>query len=569
MYTVSEITSRLDLVTFVGSYVKLIKRGKNYFCCCPFHNEKTPSLCVSPDKQTWHCFGCGKGGNIITFCMEIEHLDFKEALEKLAELAGVTIERRHRGFTPNKDLLLEAESFFSKQISLTSAKVAQEYLAKRSLSLDDARRFNIGYSPASWDALVLHFKEQGISPEVLVSHGLANKSDKGSFYDRFRGRLMFSIRNNVGRIVGFGGRILDGDEAKYVNSPESTLYNKRYILYMLDKAKTSIRERDYCILVEGYMDAIRCHMAGFTNAVASCGTALTHEQATLIKRLTNRCVVCYDSDKAGQEAALRAMYLLQEEGITSRRVIIQGAKDPDELLLEEGGTEKFMEGIKNSLPLPIFHARLRETDFLNEAKKDEALADLIMGLAKLSPFDFRSYKDNVAKILGLYSHDLQSMVDRARNGAEKRNDPSAFVTPTGRIDPLKKLEAMLLAIIWQEPTLLSGISPDEILLYVKDQDIQNILFAMSEGVSKEKLEEEWLLRGESRPSQIISAGNGYLALGFEGIPLERILHEIKVQNVKLHYDMLNKKAKDGSITDDEYKDLLMYGAILKGRPLKK
>ncbi|MDO4219162.1 MAG: DNA primase [Synergistaceae bacterium] len=569
MDTVSDITSRLDLVTFVGSYVKLIKRGKNYFCCCPFHNEKTPSLSVSPDKQTWHCFGCGKGGDIITFCMEIEHLDFKEALEKLAELAGVTLERYQKHFTPNKDLLLEAENFFAKQISLVSAKVAQEYLAKRFLSLDDARRFNVGYSPASWDALVRHFAELGISPDVLVSHGLANKNSRGGFYDRFRGRLMFSIRNNVGRIVGFGGRILDGDEAKYVNSPESTLYNKRHILYMLDKAKTSIRERNYCILVEGYMDAIRCHIAGFTNTVASCGTALTQEQAALIKRLTNRCIVCYDSDKAGQEAALRAMYLLQEEGITPRRVIIQSAKDPDELLLEDGGAEKFKLSLKNAMPLPIFHAHLRETDLLDEATKDEALADLVVGLARLSPFDFRSYKDSVSKILGLYSHDLQSMVDRARNSAEKRSDPCAFVTPTGHIDPLKKLESMLLAVIWQEPTLLSKISPDEIMLYVEDQDIQNILFALSDGVTKEKLEEEWLLRGEIRPTQLISAGNGYLALGFEGISLERILHDIKVQNIKLHYDLLNKKAKDGSITDDEYKDLLMYGSILKGRNPRK
>ena len=569
MDTINEITSRLDIVTYIGGYAKLVKRGKNYFCCCPFHNEKTPSLCVSPDKQTWHCFGCGKGGNIITFCMEIEHLAFKEALEKLAELAGVTIEHRKKSFTPNKDLLLEAENFFARQISLTSARVAQEYLAKRSLTLSDARQFNIGYSPASWDALVLHFKELGVAPEVLASHGLANKSDKGSYYDRFRGRLMFSIRNNIGRIVGFGGRILDGDEAKYVNSPESTLYNKRYILYMMDRAKVAIRENDCCILVEGYMDAIRCHKCGFTNAVASCGTALTQEQIGLIKRLTNRCLVCYDSDRAGQEASLRAMYLLQEEGVTPRRVTIQGAKDPDELLLQDGGIEKFRQCMESALPLPIFHAYLRQTDLADEATKDVALADLVMGLARLSPFDLRSYRDQVAKILGLYSHDLQSMVDRARNGSQKRNDPSAFAVPTDQNEPLRKLEAMLLAIVWQEPSLLSGISPDQIMLYIEDDEIQKILFALSEGVSKEKLEEEWLLRGETRPIQLISAGNGYLALGFAGIPLERILHEIKVQNIKLHYEMLSQKAKAGTITDDEYRDLLMYSSILKGSRAKK
>ena len=410
---VREIKSRLDIVEIVGDYLPLRKNGRTHWGLCPFHNEKTPSFSVSQERQTFHCFGCGKGGDIFTFIMEAEHVEFREALEILAERSGVTLQNMHSVLAVDsaghKNIQLLALDFFRKSLSERTGEAARAYLNRRSISTEECARFEIGWAPSSWDALKRFLEAQGYTQGQITESGLIAQGTNGT-YDRFRGRVMFPIYALNDRLIGFGGRILDGDEAKYLNSPESPVFNKRNNLYLLNKAKISARENGSIILVEGYMDAIRAHVAGFTNTVASLGTALTDAQASLIKRVTNLCYICYDSDAAGQEAALRGMYILQRRGVTVKIVRIEGAKDPDELLVKPGGTKLFEQAIENALPLPIYHAVIRSSDITDPEKSFAAREDLLDGLASLSMFDLQPYLDRIGRELGIFAHKLQEEI---------------------------------------------------------------------------------------------------------------------------------------------------------------
>ena len=305
---------------------------------CPFHNEKTPSFAVSPDRQTFHCFGCGKGGDVFTFIMEMEHIEFREALEKLAERTGVKLQVRSGRNTEAVRTLgninVCALDFFRRSLAGSGGEAARAYLTRRVISRESASRFELGWAPASWNSLIRQLKSSGFSEAQIEESGLVAKSERG-VYDRFRGRVMFPIYSITDRLIGFGGRIIDGEGAKYLNSPESPLFNKRNNLYLLNKAKAAVREKGFIILTEGYMDAIRCHLSGYTNTVASLGTSLTEAQAALIKRMAGLCYICYDSDAAGQEASLRGMYILQRQGVSVKIVRLSGGKDPDEILLQE------------------------------------------------------------------------------------------------------------------------------------------------------------------------------------------------------------------------------------------
>ncbi|MBI3315776.1 MAG: DNA primase [Candidatus Omnitrophica bacterium] len=353
----NQIQERTDIVELISGYLPLRKAGRSFKAPCPFHPEKTPSFFVNPDKQIFHCFGCGAGGNVFSFVMKQEKKDFLEAVEMLAERAGVEIPA-WRASNPAADeraaLLMKAAEraadFFHRQLTeSTEASKAREYFKKRGIAGTTAARFKLGYAPDSWDALYRGLKAD-FSESVLERSGLVISKKEGGFYDRFRNRVIFPILDIKGSCLAFGGRVLDDSLPKYLNSPETELYSKGRHLYGFFQAKTSVREQDAVVVVEGYMDLITCHQAGVENVVASLGTALTPDQVRLIKRHTKNVIILYDSDTAGEMATLRGLELFLEEGLEVKIVRLLKGHDPDSFL-KAFGAGRLKEELKNAQTL--------------------------------------------------------------------------------------------------------------------------------------------------------------------------------------------------------------------------
>jgi DNA primase len=336
---VERIKAESDIVSVVSGFVTLKKVGKDYKGLCPFHQEKTPSFYVIPAKGFYHCFGCGVGGNAVNFIMAHERLDYPEALRYLAEKAGITIPEIPKGNKSDIDALYEAlalaGAYFSKSLSDGSGLSALNYLHSRGITDETSRTFGIGYAPPGWDGLIKHEASKGIGSAILERVGLVAK--KESFYDRFRNRLMVPIKTVSGRIVGFGGRVMPGDDGpKYINSPETEIYKKGKLLFGLDISKDHIREENQAIVVEGYFDLIALHQYGIKNVVAVSGTGFTPEQAQLLSRFCEQIVLLYDSDSAGIKAAFRACGVLYNSGVEPRLVRLAKGHDPDSFVREHG-----------------------------------------------------------------------------------------------------------------------------------------------------------------------------------------------------------------------------------------
>ena len=335
-----ELAERNDIVDVVGSYVRLTKKsGSNLFGLCPFHSEKTPSFSVSPDKQIYHCFGCGKGGSVISFIMEIENLSFPEAVAFLANRAGMQLpeqaddpgaKKRQRLLALNRD----AARFFHAQLKTPAGQIARDYLARRQLTAQTVTRFGLGFAPDTWDSLVRAMKALGYSEQELFDGGLVRHGKSGGVYDTFRNRLMFPVIDVRGNVIGFSGRILGDGEPKYMNSPETMVFNKSRNLFALNLAKKS--KSGHIILAEGNVDVVMMHQAGFDGAVASLGTSLTPEQARLISHYTNEVIIAYDNDGAGKKASQRAIGLLEKLDLKVKVLSMSGAKDPDEYIKTKG-----------------------------------------------------------------------------------------------------------------------------------------------------------------------------------------------------------------------------------------
>lgn len=356
--SVDQIKSKLDIVTVVGTYVKLEKAGGNFKGRCPFHNEKTPSFFVSPDRDSYYCFGCHAKGDIFTFVQEFEGLDFVGALKVLAERAGVTLDQYvHESKTEKDEMytVLELATFYFEK-NLAIEKIPYEYLLHRGLSKETISSWKLGYAYPEWRGLYDFLISKGISASVMEKVGLVKKKEGTTegYYDTFRGRIMFPISDSSGRVVGFSGRILvdDGKSPKYLNSPETELFNKSEILYGLHKAKLAIRERDYSILVEGQMDLVMLHQAGFTNTVASSGTALSEGHLTRLARLSNRIIMAFDGDAAGINAVSRASKIALSLGMEVKVVTMPDQKDPADLAKET--PEVLTHAIKQSTHVILF-----------------------------------------------------------------------------------------------------------------------------------------------------------------------------------------------------------------------
>ena len=356
---IEEVRTKNDIVDVISGYVRLQKKGSSYFGLCPFHNEKSPSFSVSREKQMYYCFGCGAGGNVFTFLMDYENFSFVEALKFLADRAGVVLpemeySKEAKARADRKTQLLEinklAAQYFYVQLKSEQGKTAHAYLTGRQLSEETIKAFGLGYSSKYSDDLFRYLRKRGYTEDLIRQAGLINTDEKNGVYDKFWNRVMFPIMDVNNRVIGFGGRVMGDAKPKYLNSPETEIFDKSRNLYGLNRARTS--RKPYFLVCEGYMDVIALHQAGFTNAVASLGTALTTGHAALIKRYVQEVYLTYDSDEAGTRAALRAVPILKEAGITAKVIRMDPYKDPDEFINRSVARYLGIESIRVAVPEP-------------------------------------------------------------------------------------------------------------------------------------------------------------------------------------------------------------------------
>lgn len=391
---IEEIRNAVDIVDYINQIVPLRKVGRNYVGLCPFHAEKTPSFTISPDKQLYHCFGCGAGGNIFNFVMQFEKVSFFEAVKKVAEYAGIELpkpEKKEKWGGTEFEELYEAnqfakEFFVRNLMKTTEGKKAIEYLYKRGINDATIKNFELGYSPEQWDALVRYAIKQNFSLELLEKAGVIARREDGAYYDRFRGRIIFPIFSITGRIIAFGGRRLKDDEnmPKYINSPETKIYTKGKVLYGLYQGKEAIRKKEYAILVEGYMDCISLFQAGIENVVASGGTALTEEQVRLISNYTNTIYFLYDADSAGAKAMMRGIDLILAHGLDVYIVKLPEGEDPDSFI-KKNPVSEFNKLIENAVNFVEFKALTYQQlgKFDDPNVKVKAIRSLVESISKI------------------------------------------------------------------------------------------------------------------------------------------------------------------------------------------
>ena len=504
---IEEVRTRNDIVEVISGYVRLQKKGSNYFGLCPFHNEKSPSFSVSPGKQMYYCFGCGAGGNVITFLMEYENQTFPEAVRTLAQRAGIALpeaddSKEARQADSRRAKLLEinkeAAKYFYYQLRTERGSVGMEYLRKRELSDETMKHFGLGSANKYCNDLIQYLKSKGYSEDLIRDAGLCNVDEKHGMYDKFWNRVMFPIQDINHRVIGFGGRVMGDGKPKYLNSPETEIFDKSRNLYGLNFARTS--RKGNVILCEGYMDVIAMHQAGFTQAVASLGTAFTSGQASLLRRYANEILLSYDSDGAGVNAALRAIGILKEAGMTGRVINLEPYKDPDEFIKALGGEEfqKRLDHAENSFFFELrqlqknydlsdpeqktaFHREIARKlcTFSEEVERE----NYIEAVAQKYHISF----ENLRRLVGTYAAQtgLAQPVIRPKSGVQKKNTAA---------EGIKNSQKLLLTWLVEQPQLYRQISK-----YISPKDFTEGLY---EKVADRLFEE--LEQGNINPASIIS-----------------------------------------------------------------
>ena len=477
---VEEVRMKNDIVDVISGYVKLQKKGSNYFGLCPFHNEKSPSFSVSPSKQMYYCFGCGAGGNVITFVMEYENYSFMEALQMLADRAGVALPKQEyskeaKEAADLRTALLEinrmAANYYYFQLTNPQGEVGYRYLRDRQLTDDTIRHFGLGFANKTSDDLYRYLRAKGYDDKILKETGLVTIEERGA-HDKFWNRVMFPIMDVNNRVIGFGGRVMGAGEPKYLNSPETKLFDKSRNLYGLNYARLS-REK-YILICEGYMDVIAMHQAGFTNAVASLGTAFTTQHAALLKRYTDKVVLTYDSDGAGTKAALRAIPILRDVGMSIRVLNMQPHKDPDEFI-KNMGAEAFRERIEQARNSFLFEIDVlkrnyemddpeQKTGFYNQVAKK--LCEFPEALER------ENYLEAVSREFFINYEDLKRLVNRmgARLGPvapREEEENTAGKKKKDREDGRNQSQRLLLTWLIENPFLFDKIegiiTPDDFI----------------------------------------------------------------------------------------------------------
>ena len=476
---ITELAERNDIVDVVSGYVRLSKKsGSNLFGLCPFHSEKTPSFSVSPDKQIYHCFGCGKGGGVINFIMEIENLSFPEAVEFLARRVGMELpeqaddhesRRRARMLALNRD----SARYFHDQLSTPGAQIAREYIAKRQISKKMVTTFGLGFAPDGWSGLIDAMHAKGYTDYELFDAGLVRRGKSGGYYDTFRRRLMFPVIDVRGNVIGFSGRVLGDGEPKYMNSPETLVFNKSRNLFALNLAKKS--KSGYIILSEGNIDVVSLHQAGFDSAVASLGTSLTPEQARIISRYTNEVIIAYDNDGAGIKASQRAIGILEKLDLKVKVLRVNGAKDPDEFIRLKGADafRNLLEGAENQVDYRL-RAVTDKYDLSVDEQKVEFLKEASELVARLpGSVERQVYAMRVASMAGVNADVVAGETERRRKKLlrqSRREDSREQSRPERQSQPAEKAfryenpasavaEEGVIRLLYLEPELINAPLP--------------------------------------------------------------------------------------------------------------
>ncbi len=581
--TIEEVREANDIVDVIGQYVRLTKKGANYFGLCPFHGEKTPSFSVSPRKQIYYCFGCGAGGNVITFLMNYENYSFKEALSALADRAGIKLpeggyEGEDRNTKNLKAKLLEvnkaAALYYYRFLHSEKGSIGYDYFVnKRRLSEKTITHFGLGFSPKERDALYRHLKELGFDDDVIKASGLVTFSEKG-MQDKFWNRVIFPIMDTNSRVVGFGGRVMGDGMPKYLNSPETPVFDKSSTLYGLNFAKKSGRK--YLLLCEGYMDVIALHQAGFTNAVASLGTAFNEKHARLLKRYTDNVILTQDSDEAGTNAKLRAFPILHAAGLNVKILDIGSAKDPDELISKKG-PEAYEECIKKAENAFLYMIEVLKKNY--DLKDPAGRTDYYNETAeRLCMFDEKIERDNyidaVSSKLMIDKNMLKELTEQKKLKKDMRRPAgeAELIRPSIKKEKrqadkqLDKYEKLIVSWLCERTEL-----KDAVIRYITPEDMssdaaRDIFKAISEGKTINPAEfmdscgyDE---KGLSAAAEIFAAGNGALDIsGLSAAEIEKGLTEA-IKAIK--YAKIDEKISEAGSDIRMLNDLIRQKNALSG-----
>jgi DNA primase len=574
---IDELVARTDIIEVIGSRVQLKRAGREYKACCPFHDEKTPSFTVSPDKQFYHCFGCGAHGTALGFVMEFDHLGFVEAVEELAARAGLEVPREggDAGVSrPNDDLYiaLERAALLYRQ-SLSSEPRARDYLAGRGLTGESLGRFGIGYAPARWDALIDRYGASAEERQTLLRAGLIIERPEGGHYDRFRDRIMFPIRDVRGRTIGFGGRVLDKGEPKYLNSPETELFHKGRELYGLYEARQATRSLTRLLVVEGYMDVVRLHQAGITCAVATLGTATTPEHLQRIFRLVGEVVFCFDGDRAGRAAAWRALENAVSEvkqGRQLRFLFLPEGHDPDTLVGEEGA-QAFEARIAAAVPLSDYLiGELASRCDVGSVDGRAKLVELARPLIQRIPSDV--YRElltgELASAVGMSAARLGELLDAggasatARTGPGRATPPRRQPSPGGVVAGRGNLVRQAISLLVHHPAAATAPVDLEALAAVDRRGVPLLLELLTQlredpAASTAVLLERWRDRPDHAPLARLAAAES-LVTDAEAASAElasAIARLVAEDNPSRRLDALLDRAKDVELSDTEKLEL--------------
>jgi DNA primase len=494
MSVIDDVKQRLDIVQVVSEYTKLQKSGRNYKALCPFHSEKNPSFFVFPERQSWHCFGaCGTGGDIFSFIIKKEGVDFAQALHLLANKAGVSLadtttpqkqtqsKERERLFEINE---AAAEYYHHVLFNTSKGEIARDYVAKRELSVETINKFQLGFAPEGWDTLKQYLKGKGYEETELLSAGLLVERDAKNSYDRFRNRLIFPIRNTQGKVIGLGGRALDDSLPKYLNSPQTPVFDKSSSLYGIDHAKTAIRQKDQAVIVEGYMDVLTAHQHGYDNVVASMGTAMTEKQLAILKNLTNNLILALDADTAGEEAISRSGEMIDKmlpvppsfygwvkyedaHNAEVKILVLPQDKDPDDIIKEDDSQwQKLIIDAKPMIDF-IIETAIAEVDLASARDKSLAVEKLLPLLFEMKdPLRQAHYVERLAKLLKVDERNLVDALRRFSIIERKRRttkNMKAYTPIVPAIISSSPIEQYCLALLFRFPELKAesaGLSPD-------------------------------------------------------------------------------------------------------------
>jgi DNA primase len=507
-----EIKSRLDIIEVIREYIKLNPAGANFKTLCPFHNEKTPSFMVSPEKQIWHCFGCGEGGDIFGFVMKMENIEFIDALRLLAKKAGVQLLRQDPKFTNLKgkllDIMSQAVEFYQTNLwQTTTGEIARNYLEQRKISNQTAKDFKLGFAPKTWDSLLHHLKRKGFSETDILTAGLIIRKDSSNnFYDRFRGRLIFPIFDVHNQPVGLGGRTLAfGSEeektAKYINTPQTLIYNKSQVLYGLDKAKLEIRKKDLVILVEGYLDVIASYQIGIKNVAATSGTSLTAEHLKILKRYSPNLALAFDADLGGEMARSRGLDLALAHGMNVKLILIPRGKDPDECIKTD---PKFWQ---EAVAQPVnfvdyyFEKTFVDLDLTRPEDKKKAAKILLPLISKLT--DKIEQNHYLQKLVGLLSVPEQILRESLRQPPAQRTTPFFQSVKAQRCQLLsERILALVLKYGFNLDYLINNLTPamfapeiaqriyNNLIIYYTNSNIKDFSFNFNYPEFRKLLTEE-------------------------------------------------------------------------------